>query len=475
MNRRFIIRVGFLMFLSALLLFSLLAGEHPPGRKLISTIGDARAEDRRLPAGERQAAEDADPSDSEWAPPHPEREFEQALREADDAAQAISSFARLITEATKEQADRMLLQLESFYEEDLKRAERMMRSPHVRRALEALPSEEPIVKEALERIANPEAKRTLLTLYDGLYSIVQIDGVYQPIVDYDALLAFEMRFSDAIQSYVALRAEESRQAAASEERLAISRAQLKARIRQAEAYLANFPDSPRREQVQQMYTAYLRILVFGLEESPVYDTRTYRVRKEVEEELAMLVAEQPQSVTGRMVFNYLTVLKQTKGRMYVKYQRERVPVSPLKQFMDDFERRVAVQLGSPHMPSEKESMTIAAVYGKWTVERVVAATPISAMPAEEREAWVGKKAYYTKDRAKFGEDVLQLPEYEPFVMTDGEFAQQFSLPITDIGVKESFVSGMRVTNWTAPGSLFFAVEDRLVTLWDGIFFELKRE
>jgi hypothetical protein len=124
--------------------------------------------------------------------------------------------------------------------------------------------------------------------------------------------------------------------------------------------------------------------------------------------------------------------------------------------------------GEP-LPEEASS-----IFGEWAVTGVIGATSISAMSAEDQASWIGTQASYMENRAAFGSEAMDAPTYEPFVLSHAEFLREYNVSPETLGWESDFVTGVRIMNWLAPGSLLFLYEDSLVTLWDGVFFELER-
>jgi uncharacterized membrane protein len=118
-----------------------------------------------------------------------------------------------------------------------------------------------------------------------------------------------------------------------------------------------------------------------------------------------------------------------------------------------------------------------ALEGSW---HVVAhhAPGIAAMSPREADAWVGRKARFSRSLAQFGTDECTAPSYEARSLTPRAFAQEFRVPSTDLGLRapiqmvEVRCAGRR----GGPGNrLLVKGPNELLTFWDGVFFELHRE
>ena len=103
---------------------------------------------------------------------------------------------------------------------------------------------------------------------------------------------------------------------------------------------------------------------------------------------------------------------------------------------------------------------------------------ISALAPTEATAWIGTVATYDKDRAAFGRESCAAPSYATRTMTPDEFAREYRVRAADLGLQGDAVTLVTVTcpsAWTSHGSLLIVKSaDVLLTMWDGVFFELER-
>jgi uncharacterized membrane protein len=118
-----------------------------------------------------------------------------------------------------------------------------------------------------------------------------------------------------------------------------------------------------------------------------------------------------------------------------------------------------------------------ALEGNW---HVVAhqAPGIAAMSPREAGTWVGRKARFSRSLARFGTDECSAPSYEARTLTPQEFAQEFRVPSTDLGLRApiQMIEVRCAGPWDGPGNrLLVKGPNELLTFWDGVFFELHRE
>ena len=120
-----------------------------------------------------------------------------------------------------------------------------------------------------------------------------------------------------------------------------------------------------------------------------------------------------------------------------------------------------------------------AVFGEWQVSGHLA-PGVSAMSAERSDAWRGRKAAYSAARASFNNHTCSKPTYRYSEISAAEFETQFRASPQDLGIPDG--ESVRIVAvecdglWVAPGAtLVLGGPRRVLTLWDGVFFELRRE
>ncbi|SFJ22973.1 hypothetical protein SAMN02799624_03723 [Paenibacillus sp. UNC496MF] len=119
-----------------------------------------------------------------------------------------------------------------------------------------------------------------------------------------------------------------------------------------------------------------------------------------------------------------------------------------------------------------ESASTPAYFGDWTVKGVAGSTAVSTAPDD---SMIGTKATYASDKAVFGKDEIQKPEYKEEELAKGDFASEYRVQLKDLGIDADSVKAVTIGDGASPGS-FFVVKDAqtLLVLWDGNFYELQK-
>ena len=116
-------------------------------------------------------------------------------------------------------------------------------------------------------------------------------------------------------------------------------------------------------------------------------------------------------------------------------------------------------------------------HGDWRVV-LFTAPGNSALAPTEAAGWIGTVATYDAHRAVFGRDTCTAPTYATRTMTPDEFAKEYHVRPSNLGLGDETVTLVTVScpsAWTNRGSLLIVKsDDALLTMWDGVFFELER-
>ncbi|ABR47642.1 hypothetical protein Amet_1443 [Alkaliphilus metalliredigens QYMF] len=126
---------------------------------------------------------------------------------------------------------------------------------------------------------------------------------------------------------------------------------------------------------------------------------------------------------------------------------------------------------------ERKNVTEKEYYGEWMASDTTYYMPISAMSDDEyKSKYFGEIAWFSEHEASFVGESIENPIYREEVINNEDFFESYRLELTDLGIEESNVKIIGIENWTNPGStLIMKDKDTLITLWDGVFFELKRK
>lgn len=119
--------------------------------------------------------------------------------------------------------------------------------------------------------------------------------------------------------------------------------------------------------------------------------------------------------------------------------------------------------------------------GQWVVSKIAGTGRIYAMSEAEMQAYIGKNAEYRRTLAVFDKESCKNPIYQRKNLSEADFVADFRIPFKNLGLKETSVTVFNIYEspknpWANPGSyLIIKNKKTLITVWDGVFFEMKRK
>ena len=133
----------------------------------------------------------------------------------------------------------------------------------------------------VDEIENQELRKLVDYLYKNNYRLVNLEGSFYPVVDYEELKDYASYLTDEFQEYLAIKSLESTERSMADGALIIDFDDLAQRILQEEAYLniasANERKTDILEDYQYKVTAYLK----GLPNTPIREDSNNQIKDEV--------------------------------------------------------------------------------------------------------------------------------------------------------------------------------------------------
>ena len=117
----------------------------------------------------------------------------------------------------------------------------------------------------------------------------------------------------------------------------------------------------------------------------------------------------------------------------------------------------------------------AAISGTWEITRVLPTTNTQVTPPANA---AGKRFTFSAAAADLAGTMIEDPGYNLRKVTSADFAVDYRIPPAEVGVNSGEVRIVEVLKGGKPATemgatLFLAGRRRLVTVWDGVFYELR--
>jgi hypothetical protein len=120
------------------------------------------------------------------------------------------------------------------------------------------------------------------------------------------------------------------------------------------------------------------------------------------------------------------------------------------------------------------------IYGSWKIKRIIPTSNIQTS-VEDAKKYLGMEIVYSAEQFKFGGEAVEHPKYKTGRMTGEAFYDQYRAQLKELGVTRGAVSTIEVQDAKGdpvlnPGAIVIVRSaNRIVTMWDGIYFEAVRE
>lgn len=205
-------------------------------------------------------------------------QFQQYLKHATTSSASLIQARKYLTNhiknATPPQATLMTLQLENAQKKWWSILEDAMYAEPFQNALEdahsAIGYEGQLTYTALVKEINVPSVRKLLQQANDLgFKMETSEGIYYPIINYEAYKRFQPFVKKDIAAYIDIMAAESNQPTTSDAALTITWDELIRRTLEKEAFLNAYPNSNRAANIKR--SLYVGYLFYGSDNSPVYD------------------------------------------------------------------------------------------------------------------------------------------------------------------------------------------------------------
>lgn len=242
------------------------------------------------------------------------KEFEKHI-EAKDLGKAIDFINNNIEKLTAIEGDKMILELENLLAASIESlsAEISNFTQEQFNELMDLNGDELFLPESkIENISDEELRDQIKNLFNNYYKLINREGMFDPIIDYEALKKYNKHISDEIKDYIKIKANNSNEPMAVDGALRISYDDLGQRILEAEEYIKKYYEGQRYEEVLGLYRTWLGLYLGGLPNTPIEDFENKIIKKEVYESYKK-TAKTKDSATAFVVSKYIEIIDGNKG------------------------------------------------------------------------------------------------------------------------------------------------------------------
>jgi hypothetical protein len=162
----------------------------------------------------------------------------------------------------------------------------------------------------IELIKEEELKALLYNITLGGFKIVDTEGTFMVIVDYDALKTFNEYVEDELKSYIELMALRFNDSIATDAGVVVNPEELENRIMQMENYILTYESQERKEVMTSMYQGYMMVYMSGTDNTIVFDGDTGAMDPAMFKVFEAAASKYKDAIFGKVMNKYVALLKQ---------------------------------------------------------------------------------------------------------------------------------------------------------------------
>lgn len=163
--------------------------------------------------------------------------------------------------------------------------------------------------DKIEEIKNDNLKELMEKLIGGKYKLINMEGAFYPIIDYEAVKTYEKYLSPEMKSYLDIKSMDSNMPTILDAGFLISFDELAERLVKVEEHIKRYSEGLNYEELLRLYGAYLRLYLEGADNTLIYDYETKVIRDEVLSSYEK-TAKIPDSITGDVVNKYKDIINE---------------------------------------------------------------------------------------------------------------------------------------------------------------------
>ncbi len=164
----------------------------------------------------------------------------------------------------------------------------------------------------IKEIKNGNLKELMEKIIKGKYKLINMEGSFYPIVDYEALKAYNKYLSDEMKDYIDIKSMDSNVPTILDAELLISFDELGERLIRTENHIIKYPEGIKYEELLRLYGVYLRFYLEGSDNTPIYDEETKLIKDEVLSNYKK-TANIKNTVTSEIVSKYIDIIKDNEN------------------------------------------------------------------------------------------------------------------------------------------------------------------
>lgn len=166
--------------------------------------------------------------------------------------------------------------------------------------------------ESVDQIQDERSKDLLLKTMDNGFKVETAEAQFFPVIDYSFYKKYSEYVTDDIKEYIEIMAADSDDAPIKDAAIVIGWDEVANRTAAAEDFLSTYPDSPKYDEMKQLYLQYADFLLFGSANTPAFDFSSNVLRPELQKSYEDLIQQNPDSKLSADLKIYYDVLQENE-------------------------------------------------------------------------------------------------------------------------------------------------------------------
>lgn len=176
-----------------------------------------------------------------------------------------------------------------------------------------------------------ELSELIAETLDGGYKIEMAEGMYFPIINYSFYEKYSSYAAVDYVDYINLMSTESNEVPAKDAALVIDWGELIERAVTQEQFMNDYPESDQVEKVSELYDNYLIFLLYGLNNTPLFEYETDQINEEAKQSYEAAIQANDESETIKIVEDFLQLIEENDGKLTDEVEEYRETYAPTHQ------------------------------------------------------------------------------------------------------------------------------------------------
>jgi hypothetical protein len=166
-------------------------------------------------------------------------------------------------------------------------------------------------EDKIKEIKGEKLREEVERLFNNKYKLINLEGEYYPMIDYEKLKKYNDNISPEFKDYVAIKALDSNMPVAIDGGLYINYEDLADRILKTEEFLQKYSGGQRQEEMLKEYRNKLSIYMTGIPNTPIADRDTNKIDDDILKSYKK-VSDVKDSVTAFIMRKYINIIEENE-------------------------------------------------------------------------------------------------------------------------------------------------------------------